>query len=114
MDASNRFRKLSLFATACALVAAGATAAQAQFNKRGDLLIADQFNNRVIEITPAGKIVWQFGLGPNDVSAQSIVGTNDAQRVGHLTLMAGTGVPAGLEPLCPSGCVDNRVLLVNE
>jgi hypothetical protein len=88
-----------------------------EFNQRGDLLIADQFNNRVIEIAPAGDIVWQFGLGPNDVSPNSIVGTNDAQRVGSLTLMAGTGVPPAsppLEPKCAAGCVDNRVLLVDK
>jgi hypothetical protein len=88
-----------------------------QFNRRGDLLIADQFNNRVIEIAPDGDIVWQFGLGPNDVSSRSIVGTNDAQRVGSLTLMAGTGVPPAtppFEPKCAAGCVDNRVLLVDK
>ena len=93
-----------------------AAAGEREFNRPGDLLIADQFNNRVIEIEPNGDIVWQFGLGPNDVSASSIVGTNDAQRVGALTLMAGTGVPAAsppLEPKCAAGCVDNRVLLVD-
>jgi hypothetical protein len=99
-------------------VAPLATLAGAQeFNQRGDLLIADQFNNRVIEIAPDGDIVWQFGLGPNDVGPRSIVGVNDAQRVGSLTLMAGTGVPAAsppLEPKCAAGCADNRVLLVDK
>lgn len=81
---------------------------------RQHILIADQFNNRVVEITATGEIVWHFGLGPNDVSARSIVGVNDAERVGHdLTLMAGTGAPAGTEPLCPNGCADNRVILVD-
>jgi hypothetical protein len=86
-----------------------------RFNHPGNILITDQFNNRVIEIEPAGAIVWHFGNGPNDVSANSIIGTNDAERVGGLTLMAGTGAPGGTEPLCPppNGCVDNRVLLVN-
>jgi len=87
------------------------------FNQPGNLLIADQFNNRVIEIAPDGEILWQFGRGPNDVSSKSIVGTNDAQRVGSLTLMAGTGVPAAtppLEPNCAAGCADNRVLLVDK
>ena len=82
-----------------------------QFNHPGDLLISDQFNNRVIEVGRLGNIVWQFGVGPTDVSAKSIVGVNDAQRVGNATLMAGTGVPAGFEPACPNGCADNRVLL---
>ncbi len=76
-------------------------------------LIADQFNNRVIEVDPAGNILWHFGRGPNDVSAASIIGVNDAQRVGELTLMAGTGAPPGSEPRCPTGCADNRVLLVD-
>jgi hypothetical protein len=64
-------------------------------NRRGNTLIADQFNNRVIEVDPNGEIVWQYGLGPADFSPESIIGVNDAQRVGDLTLMAGTGTPGG-------------------
>jgi hypothetical protein len=99
------------------------TALSPEFNNPGNILVADQFNNRVIEVDPAGHIVWQFGKGPNDFSQQSIIGTNDAQRVGPFTLMAGTGdppVPAGSSPptgdLCPdltNGCPDNRVILVD-
>jgi hypothetical protein len=88
-----------------------------EFNERGNYLIADQFNNRVIAVDRNGKIVWQFGKGPADFSEDSIIGTNDAQRVGKLTLMAGTGTPGGQPeaPDCtnPTGCPDNRVLLVN-
>jgi len=83
------------------------------FNKPGHILIADQFNNRVIETDPNGNIVWSFGLGPNDFSAQSIIGTNDAQRVGRFTLMAGTGTPPGVISQAPNGAVDNRVILVS-
>src|SRR6202171_813466 len=87
------------------------------FNTRGNILIADQFNNRVIEVNRHGHIVWQFGLGPADFSPASIIGVNDAQRVGKLTLMTGTGTPGGQPeaPNCtnPSGCPDNRVLLVD-
>jgi hypothetical protein len=84
-----------------------------EFNKAGNILIADQFNNRVIEINPSGKIVWSFGRGPNDFSAKSIIGVNDAQRVGPFTLMAGTGTPAGVIPQAPDGVADNRVMLVD-
>jgi hypothetical protein len=83
------------------------------FNKPGNIVIADQFNNRVIETDPAGNILWSFGLGPNDFSAQSILGVNDAQRVGKLTLMAGTGTAAGVIPQDPDGVPDNRVVLVD-
>src|ERR1700682_4252898 len=79
-------------------------------------LIADQFNNRVIEVDHRGNIVWHFGLGPADFSPASIIGVNDAQRVGEFTLMAGTGTPGGQPeaPNCtkPSGCPDDRVILV--
>jgi len=101
------------------LIAAGLLAAgqDSEFNSRHHTLIADQFNNRVIEVDRTGKIVWQFGLGPTDFSPASIIGTNDAQRVGELTLMAGTGTPGGQPeaPDCtnPNGCPDNRVILVD-
>jgi hypothetical protein len=49
-------------------------------------LIADQFNNRVIEVEHRGNVVWHFGLGPSDFSPASIIGVNDAQRVGEFTL----------------------------
>jgi len=83
------------------------------FNEPGNLLIADQFNNRVIETGPDGSIIWQFGRGPNDFSAKSIIGVNDAQRVGPFTLMAGTGTPPGVIPQATNGAVDNRVILVD-
>jgi hypothetical protein len=83
------------------------------FNQPGNITIADQFNNRVIEIDPSGNIVWSYGNGPNDLSAKSIIGVNDAQRVGNLTLMAGTGTPAGVIPQAPDGVADNRVILVD-
>jgi hypothetical protein len=83
------------------------------FNQKGNVLISDQFNNRVIEIDPVGNIVWSFGRGPNDFSAKSVIGVNDAQRVGTLTLMAGTGTPAGVIPQAPDGAPDNRVMLVD-
>jgi hypothetical protein len=109
---------LLLVATACLplLPFTGEARGQSTFNHPGNILITDQFNNRVIEIDPAGNIVWQyplFGGGPNNTGSSAIVGTNDAERVGGLTLMSGTGIPPGATPACPSGCFDNRVLLVN-
>jgi outer membrane protein assembly factor BamB len=104
----------AVLAAASPALAAGGKAASpgAAYNEPGDILISDQFNNRVIEIDRKGNIVWSFGLGPNDVSANSPVGVNDALRVKNKTLVSGTGAPPGTEPLCPSGCADNRVMLV--
>ena len=87
------------------------------FNTPGNIVIADQFNNRVVEVDPnTQNIVWTFGDGSSTPGPTSIVGTNDAERVGEFTLIAGTGAPGGTEPTCPppNGCADNRVILVNE
>ena len=83
------------------------------FNEPGNILIADQFNNRVIETDPNGNILWRYGLGPNDFTFRSPIGVNDAERVGQDTLMAATGTPAGVVPGAPNGAADNRVLLVD-
>lgn len=104
------------------LIALGATICLAAplaqagiFNNPGNILIADQFNNRVIEVDRQGQIVWSFGRGPRDFTAKSIVGVNDTERVGRNTLMAGTGIPGGVDVFCknPVGCPDNRVMLVD-
>jgi plastocyanin len=87
------------------------------FNTAGNLLITDQFNNRVIELDPQNnKIVWSFGSGNGSVcnpGPGSIIGPNDAERLaGGLTLMSGTGNPEGFPPV--AACVDNRVIIVNQ
>jgi hypothetical protein len=89
-----------------------------RFNQNGNLLITDQFNNRVIEVNPhTNAIVWSFGSnnpalcnpGPG-----TIIGPNDAERLANgLTVIAGTGIPPGASAAMPNGCVDNRVIVVN-
>jgi hypothetical protein len=97
-------------------------AEQHGFNKKGNIVIADQFNNRVIEIDPeTHNVVWTFGDGSSTPGPNSIVGTNDAERVGEFTLISGTGIPGVTPPTpplpgCPdpvNGCPDNRVIVVN-
>ncbi len=113
-------RVLGLFLAASAVLLAANTATaqpyfglNPNFNQDGNILIADQFNNRVIEASPSGEIVWSFGLGPTDFSSNTVIGVNDAQRVGAFTLMAGTGTPPGVIPQSPGGAADNRVLFVD-
>lgn len=97
------------------LACAGAATAADYYNKRGNILIADQFNNRVLEVDPAtNEIIWWFGDGSSVAGPTSVVAPNDIQRVGKLNLVAGTGAPAGSEPNCPNGCADNRVMLIDE
>jgi hypothetical protein len=117
MKLSGELLKSVCLTSVLLLCCISATAEKNRFNTPGNILVADQFNNRVIEVDRHGNIVWQFGLGPADFSPASIIGVNDAQRVGALTLMTGTGTPGGQPeaPDCtnPSGCPDNRVLLVD-
>jgi outer membrane protein assembly factor BamB len=83
--------------------------------RSGDIIITDQFNNRVIQIDRNHSTDWHFGNGSSIPGPNSIVGPNDAERFGAFTLIAGTGAPGGTEPACPppNGCIDNRVILVN-
>jgi len=113
-----RLSTLKAWACAASLAAAGALSAQAQgntYNTPGNVLISDQYNNRVIEVNPdTWEVVWTFGNGSSVAGPNSVVGVNDSERVGGNTLIAGTGVPAGAEPTCPNGCADNRVMLVGQ
>jgi hypothetical protein len=91
----------------------------AAFNQPGNVLITDQFNNRAIEVDPVSKsIVWSFGSGDPTLcnpGPGAIIGLNDAERLsGGLTLLAGTGIPAGASSFMPNGCVDNRVIVVDQ
>ena len=89
------------------------------FDQPGNLLVTDQFNNRVIELDPlSNAIVWSYGTG-NSTSCNpgpgAIIGPNDAERLANgLTLMAGTGIPPNTVVGLPNGCTDNRVIVVNQ
>lgn len=88
------------------------------FNQPGNVLITDQFNNRVVEVDRNKHIVWSFGSNNPSLcnpGPGAIIGTNGAERLaGGLTVMAGTGIPAGASPAMPNGCVDNRVIVVDQ
>lgn len=104
-----------LIATSVASGAAmGSVQPNFRFNNPGNFVIADQFNNRVVEVDPNHNVVWHFGNGSSIPGPNSIVAPNDEERVGSMELIAGTGAPPGAEPTCPNGCPDNRVILVNE
>ena len=89
------------------------------FNKPGNILISDQFNNRVVEIDSSTKeIAWSFGSGDPSLcnpGPGALIGPNDAERLSDgLTLLTGTGLPAGVSGSMPKGCADSRVIVVNQ
>ena len=105
----------ALMLAVVAVATAQTTAKATGFNKAGDILISDQYNNRVIEVNKAGTIVWQWGTGSQTPGPDAVVGVNDAQRIpGGRTLIAGTGVPAGTSGYPAGGAADNRVFIVNK
>jgi len=94
--------------------ALAALPSQSAFNRAGNVLIADQFNNRVTEVAQNGRIVWHFGTGSSVAGAHAVVAPNDAQRIpGGRTLIAATGAPAGAPGYPAGGAADSRVLIVN-
>ena len=116
---NSRFPFSSIFvvaATLTAVLASGRLSAQSAHDGAGHVLIADQFNNRVIEVDRAThKVVWSFGNGSDVAGPNSVVGVNDVERIGSFTLIAGTGTPPGA-PGCSdtvNGCPDNRVFIVD-
>jgi hypothetical protein len=84
----------------------------------GNVVIADQYNNRVIEVDSQGHIVWTFGDGKAKPGPTSIVAPNDSERLRDgRTLIAGTGTGVGAgDPACDAldagTCIDNRVIIV--
>ena len=115
LGARHRWKVLALGVTVVVVfLTVVGPAAAATFNATGNVLVADQFNNRVIELSRAGNIVWHFGTGSFMAGPHTVVAPNDAQRVpGGRTLIAGTGAPAGAPGYPAGGAIDSRVLLVN-
>src|SRR6202011_4603343 len=119
--------KRAIFATlvACAVLAASVSASKAPrklIQKRRtvslpeNIVIADQFNNRVIVVDPHNRILWSFGSGNPSLcnpGPGAIIGPNDEEQAGQFPFMAGPGVPPNTIPEMPKGCVDNRVIAVN-
>lgn len=113
--AASSFAAASLLALACGPVSAWAESP----SEHGQILISDQFNNRVIVVdAETHKVVWTFGDGSDVAGPHSVVGVNDAERVGSYTLISGTGIPPS-DPALPgcsdpvNGCADNRVFFVD-
>ena len=97
--------------------AGGSSQSSDRFNMPGNLLITDQYNNRVIEVNPQTKhIVWSFGSGNGmlcNPGPGAVIGPNDAERLSDgLTLISGTGIGPGIPGTV--ACVDNRVIIVNQ
>src|SRR5258707_12746969 len=74
------WRRVVLLCAFPAAVLGAAEAMAADFNDRGNIVIADQFNNRVIEIDPhTHAILSHFGEGPAKSRPPNSLRRNDTQ-----------------------------------
>src|SRR5258708_22288742 len=98
--------KIKACTTVVTLVAACGLSTSAQektFNKDGNILISDQFNNRVIEVDPnTHEVIWQFGDGSSVAVPDSVAGGNDHQHMRPLTRIDRTSAPALSEHTRPN------------
>ncbi len=105
-------KAIAVMAAAAILAAQGVRAAsgdETAFNEPGNVLISDQFNNRVVEVDAKKHLVWSFGSGGPaqcTAGAGTVIAPNDVERLAEgLTLIAGTGT---------GSCPDNRVIVVDQ
>lgn len=90
------------------------SASKPRYDTRGNLIIVDQYNNRVLEMEPVtGTIVWEYDASVRRSETNWLVGPRDAERFKGRTLIVAGGLPAGVSTNYPDGYVDNRVFEVD-
>ena len=82
-----------------AFVPATASAAGPQnnsgFNQPGNILIADQFNNRVVEVDRQHRVVWHFGDGSSVAGPKSSPESNSSTPSAYYVLVTAQSVVLG-------------------
>src|SRR3972149_2315480 len=96
----NEYRTISTWAATLTnlwlTVSVAAAGCGPRFNAKGNWLIADQYNNRVIELDPTTHtIVWEYAVSIHKAETNWLVGAVDAERVKSRTLIVAAGVPGG-------------------
>jgi hypothetical protein len=110
------YLRLLLLLIGCLFVMpSGYSASRPRFDERGNLIIVDRYNNRVLEMEPiTGAIVWEYTASSRKSETNWLVGPRDAERFKGKTLIVAGGLPAGVSSNYPDGYVDNRVFEVNK
>src|SRR5258708_19942137 len=97
--------KIKACTTVVTLVAACGLSTSAQektFNKHGNILISDQFNNRVIEVDPnTHEVICQFGDGSILPGPHSLLSANKPTRFFPPPLIPVPCPPTMTQPTTP-------------
>ena len=105
------------FSLGLALVAATATVfagSKPKFDERGNVLIVDRYNNRIIELDPLTRTnIWQYEVSVSKAATNWLVGPLDAERFKGRTLIVAGELPAGVSTNYPDGYSASRVFEVN-
>ena len=75
-----------------------------RFDEKGNLLIVDRYNNRIIEVDPVTtNIVWQYEVSVSKTATNWLAGPLDAERFKGRTLIVAGYLPAGVSTNYPDG-----------
>jgi hypothetical protein len=89
-------------------------ASKPRFNARGNIVIVDRYNNRLIELDPeTHTIVWEYDHSDAKSGTEWLVGPCDAERFRSRTLIVAAGLPPGVNSDYPDGYVDDRVFEID-
>ena len=110
-----RTRTLGVLLTSLLLTVVAVHAkSKPRYDARGNVIIVDQYNNRVLEIEPITRmVVWDYEVSATKSETNWLVGPRDAERFAGRTLIVAGGLPAGISTNYPDGYVDNRVFEVD-
>lgn len=86
-----------------------------QFDAKGNLVVVDQYNNRIVELDPlTHTIVWQYEVSISKTTTNWLVGPRDAERYKGKTLIVAGDLPAGVSSNYPAGNIASRVFEVDK
>ena len=103
-----------LLAGLLSVVPAVHAASKPRFDARGNVIIVDQYNNRIIEVEPiTHTVVWEYDGSATKSQTVPLVGPRDAERFHGRTLIVAGGLPPGVNSDYPSGYTDDRVFEID-
>ena len=104
-----------LLGVLCVGVHATQAGSKPKYDRKGNWLITDRLNNRIVEVEPlTGTVVWEYEVSISKTETNWLVGPRDANRFKGKTMIVASGLPPGVSPDYPDGYEDSRVFEVTK